>query len=694
VRGGIYLRSKIVKQIFKKEILDILRDKKTIFMMIILPIILYPIMMVGMTQIMSMSMNSMEKENINIAFNQNPDKTLMSVINETNEERRKAGSEIGKIELKTTNDYKKDLKDGNIDAYIKVSDKNEGLEFNIYIYSSKNSSIMGQEEVEKVLNTYKEELVENKVKESGLDVKSTLEPIDYKTVDVAKNEEVAGNLLGRVLPFILIIGLLMGSIYPAIDVMAGEKERGTLETLFTLPITNLELVMGKYFAVSLCAVASAILNILSVFITMAFLLATQGMVSEMGMINIDYSQMILPGIITLVCVCLFAMVVSAVSMCVCSLAKSFKDAQNYITPVTLFVMMPSYISMVPTIELDSFTATIPVVNISLLIKSVLTFNSNISLIALVLVSNLVFVIISVLILSKMFNSEEILFGSSKNFALLEKRSNIKKGTMPSVADGVTLYAIGVVLLIYIGGLIQLKFGTAGIVGTQIMIIGLPLIFAWYIKSDFKNTFSIKLPKIHHVLGGIILWGGVFILSGLISQILLYLFPQNMQVVERLNEVLKVDDSLLLNVLVIAVTPAICEEVFFRGFVFRSLTQSKEKKAQIWGVIFTGILFGFMHIDFIRVIPTSILGIALSYSVYKSKSIFIPMIMHFLNNSIAVFAMHTVKQEESLTISFNNFEILIFIILIIVSLILIFIGSKLLGMNKNNKIEANNEKELI
>lgn len=688
------MRSKIVKQIFKKEILDILRDKKTIFMMIILPIILYPIMMVGMTQIMSMSMNSMEKENINIAFNQNPDKTLMSVINETNEERRKSSSEIGQIELKTTNDYKKDLKDGNIDAYIKVSDKNEGLEFNIYIYSSKNSSIMGQEEVEKVLNTYKEELVENKVKESGLDVKSTLEPIDYKTVDVAKNEEVAGNLLGRVLPFILIIGLLMGSIYPAIDVMAGEKERGTLETLFTLPITNLELVMGKYFAVSLCAVASAILNILSVFITMAFLLATQGMVSEMGMINIDYSQMILPGIITLVCVCLFAMVVSAVSMCVCSLAKSFKDAQNYITPVTLFVMMPSYISMVPTIELDSFTATIPVVNISLLIKSVLTFNSNISLIALVLVSNLVFVIISVLILSKMFNSEEILFGSSKNFALLEKRSNIKKGTIPSVADGVTLYAIGVVLLIYIGGLIQLKFGTAGIVGTQIMIIGLPLIFAWYIKSDFKNTFSIKLPKIHHVLGGIILWGGVFILSGLISQILLYLFPQNMQVVERLNEVLKVDDSLLLNVLVIAVTPAICEEVFFRGFVFRSLTQSKEKKAQIWGVIFTGILFGFMHIDFIRVIPTSILGIALSYSVYKSKSIFIPMIMHFLNNSIAVFAMHTVKQEESLTISFNNFEILIFIILIIVSLILIFIGSKLLGMNKNNKIQANNEKELI
>ncbi|WP_283592709.1 ABC transporter permease subunit/CPBP intramembrane protease [Paraclostridium bifermentans] len=695
------MRNKIVKQIFKKEILDILRDKKTIFMMIILPIILYPILMVGMTQVMSMSMNSIEKKNINIAFNENPNKALVSVIDETNKERKKDNSEVGQIELKTTDNYKKDLKDGNIDAYININDKNGYLKFNVYIDSSENSSSIAQEEVEKILNTYKEELVENKLKESGLDTKSTLEPLSYKTLDVAKNEEVAGHLIGQILPFVLIMGLLMGAIYPAIDVMAGEKERGTLETLFTLPITNLELVMGKYLAVSLCAVVSAILNILSIFITMAFLLATQGMVSEMGMISIDYAQMILPGIITLICVCLFAMVVSAVSMCVCSLAKSFKDAQNYITPVTLFVMIPSYVSMVPTIELDSFTATIPVVNISLLIKSVLTFNSNISLIALVLLSNLVFVIIAVLLLSKMFNSEEILFGSSKNFALLEKRSNIKKGTMPSVADGVTLYSVEVVLLIYVGSLIQLKFGTAGIAATQIMIICMPLIFAWYIKSDFKNTFNIKIPKIQHVLGGIILWGGVFVVINLISQILLYLFPQNMQVVEGLNEALKVDDSVLLNLIVIAVMPAICEEMFFRGFVFTSFTQSKEKKAQLWGVIFSGILFGFMHIDFIRVIPTSILGIALGYAVYKSKSIFIPMIMHFLNNSISVFAMHSTKSDgligklnEALTIDFSNFEAFKLIMLIIVSLILVFIGIKLLSINKKNKMKYNNEKELI
>ncbi|HID9497194.1 TPA: ABC transporter permease subunit, partial [Clostridioides difficile] len=107
--------------------------------------------------------------------------------------------------------------------------------------------------IETVLDKYKRFTIEKTLSEKGLDVQATLEPITYSTVDVAKTEEVAGYFLGQILPFILIIGVLLGSIYPAIDVMAGEKERGTLETLFTLPISNLELVMGKYMAVSLSA---------------------------------------------------------------------------------------------------------------------------------------------------------------------------------------------------------------------------------------------------------------------------------------------------------------------------------------------------------------------------------------------------------------------------------------------------------
>ena len=194
---------------------------------------------------------------------------------------------------------------------------------------------------------------------------------------------------------------------------------------------------------------------------------------------VDFTQMIFPGIITMICIGLFAMVVSAISMCVCSLAKSFKDAQNYITPVMLIIMIPSYVSMIPNIELDGFTSTIPVVNISLLIKSVLSFKFDLNLIAIVFVSNFAFMILSVLLLSKMFNSEEILFGNNRSFSFLEKRSNIKKGTMPTISDGAILYAVGLVLLIYVGSLVQLKFKMAGLAMTQVMIISLSLRFSCF-----------------------------------------------------------------------------------------------------------------------------------------------------------------------------------------------------------------------
>ena len=486
------MRFKMVKTIFKKEMIDILRDKRTLFMGIILPLILYPVIMIIMTQIMTMSMGSIEEKDINIAFEKNPSKELVSLIeNQTDKNTER-------INIVTTNNYKKDLQDGNIDAYIGVKGKNKIENYKIYINSSKENASSVNSKLEEIFTIYKDSKVKNKIEQSKLDVKETLNPVVYQTVDVAEDEDVAGLVLGGILPFILIMGVLLGAIYPAIDSMAGEKERGTLETLFTLPISNLELVMGKYMAVSLCAIVTAILNVVSILMTLVYILTTGELTGQLIFGSLKLSSLVFPLFITIICVCLFAMVVSAISMCVCSLAKSFKDAQNYITPVMFLVLIPSYVSMIPNISLDRTTAVIPVVNISLLIKSVLTNNTNLGLIALVFISNFAFVILSVIILSKMFNSEEILFGNSRNFSFLEKRSNIKKGTIPTVSDGVILYAVGLVLLIYVGSYIQLKFKMTGIVLTQVMIISLPILFAFYIKSDFKKVFSLKLPKFKHI----------------------------------------------------------------------------------------------------------------------------------------------------------------------------------------------------
>ncbi|CED93391.1 ABC-type transport system, permease [Romboutsia ilealis] len=679
------MRTKIVKQIFKKEMIDILRDKKTIFMMIILPLLLYPILMVGASSIMSMSINKMEQTTVNIAFNNNPSDNLINILNKTNE------YDEAKVNIIKVDDYKEALDNETLDAYVEINENNDIQSYKIYTNSSKNNSYTAEKRIKEALEKYKEEIVEMNLAQEGLDAQKTLEPITCETLDIAKNEEIAGNILGQILPFILIIGVLLGSIYPAIDVMAGEKERGTLETLFTLPISNLELVMGKYMAVSFCAVVTAFLNIISILISIGFMTLTAGIANEMGIPKFDFTQMIFPGIITMICIGLFAMVVSAISMCVCSLAKSFKDAQNYITPVMLIIMIPSYVSMIPNIELDGFTSTIPVVNISLLIKSVLSFKFDLNLIAIVFVSNFAFMILSVLLLSKMFNSEEILFGNNRSFSFLEKRSNIKKGTMPTISDGAILYAVGLVLLIYVGSLVQLKFKMAGLAITQVMIICLPFLFAYYIKTDFKKTFSLQKVNLKQILGGILIWMGGFVLINLITQITLYLFPQNMEVAEALTDAIIIKDNLVLNLAIVALMPAICEEIFFRGFIFTSF---KGKSSSKIAIITSGILFGFMHMDFLRIIPTSILGIIFAYTVYKSESIFIAMILHFINNSIAVLVSHypnseLVKMSSFIELDFKSLNIGKFIILICISTVFIIIGMRLFKNKSAKEVSVRN-----
>lgn len=672
------MRIKMVKAIFKKEMIDILRDKKTLFMGIVLPLILYPIIMVIMTQVMSLSMNSASQREINIAFENKPSEELVSMIENYSDE------DTSRINIVYSDDYKKDLEDGSIDAYIGSKMDNSSENYEVYINSSKENASSVKVLLDEIFTSYKDSKVKNKLEQSGLKVEETLEPVEFDTVDVAGNEEIVGYFLGQVLPVILMMGVLLGAIYPAIDSMAGEKERGTLETLFTLPISNLELVMGKYIAVSFCAIVTSIFNIISILLTLSYLLVSSQMSGVMLIENFKFSQLVAPMLITLICVCLFAMVIAAVSMCVCSLAKSFKDAQNYITPVMFLVLIPSYASIIPTMVLNRTTAIIPVVNISLLIKSVLSFEGNLGLISLVFISNLAFVILAVFLLSKMFNSEEILFGNSRSFSFLEKRSNIKKGTMPSVSDGIILYAFGLVMLIYVGSLVQLKFGVSGIIMTQLMIIGLPLLFAYYIKSDFKKVFSFKLPSIRHMVASFCLWVGTYMGSMIITQIVLYIFPQNMEVVEGLNNVLLSEDNIFISLLIIAVMPAICEEVFFRGFILTSFRNNK--KTIVGAVIGSGILFGLMHMDFIRIIPTSLLGISFAYVVCKSDSIITSMFMHFLNNGFALvvtyFASKFISVETQITPSITLSQIIIYIF---ISVIFLYIGIRMFNIKKSKEL---------
>ena len=635
------MRIKIIKEIFKKEILDIVRDRKSIFMMIVVPILLYPIIMVLLMGIMNSSINKMTSETITLGLSSAPNAEFVEIVDSENAIREKEDT-LGNIEIKTNiKDYKSELEKGEIDAYIDNSIKDN--DYKVIINSASDESGIKADAIFDVMNKYKRKMSEREIEKHGLDSHQILEPIKYEKVDITNSAKKAGMLLGQVIPFILIIGVLFGSIYPAIDVMAGEKERGTLETLFSLPISNMELVIGKYMAVSASAILTSLLNIISMSCTLGYFMKAESIYNP-SMVHINYSVLGGAVLITIVSVILFAQVVSALAMCVCSFAKTFKEAQNYITPLMLVIMVPAYISMIPNISLSRITATIPVVNISLLIKSVISLRANMKMVSLVLIVNLIFVLISLVLLSKIFNSEDILFGEKRNFKLIQSRSSIKEGSMPGISDGFMVYVLAFISLIYVSPILNMKLGIMGNTINQFIMALIPILVAVYIKADFKKLFSIKKIKIKDIIRAAVTWFVGSLIMSVFVMILLKLFPDQMKVSEQLNEIIKSSGGLFTQIILFALVPAICEETLFRGFVLSAFRDKKtfgqkNEKHIVFAIVVSGILFGIMHLDFIRIIPTSILGMVMAYNVYKSKSIFTSVGIHFFNNLLSVLSVN-------------------------------------------------------
>ncbi|MEE0452267.1 ABC transporter permease subunit/CPBP intramembrane protease [Peptacetobacter sp.] len=635
------MRIKIIKEIFKKEILDIVRDRKSIFMMIVVPILLYPIIMVLLMGIMNSSINKMTSETITLGLSSAPNAEFVEIVDSENAIREKEDT-LGNIEIKTNiKDYKSELEKGEIDAYIDNSIKDN--DYKVIINSASDESGIKSDAIFDVMNKYKRKMSEREIEKHGLDSHQILEPIKYEKVDITNSAKKAGMLLGQVIPFILIIGVLFGSIYPAIDVMAGEKERGTLETLFSLPISNMELVIGKYMAVSASAILTSLLNIISMSCTLGYFMKAESIYNP-SMMHINYSVLGGAVLITVVSVILFAQVVSALAMCVCSFAKTFKEAQNYITPLMLIIMVPAYISMIPNISLSRITATIPVVNISLLIKSVISLRANMKMVSLVLIVNLIFVLISLVLLSKIFNSEDILFGEKRNFKLIQSRSSIKEGSMPGISDGFMVYVLAFISLIYVSPILNMKLGIMGNTINQFIMALIPILVAVYIKADFKKLFSIKKIKIKDIIRAAVTWFVGSLIMSVFVMILLKLFPDQMKVSEQLNEIIKSSGGLFTQIILFALVPAICEEILFRGFVLSAFRDKKtfgqkNEKHIVFAIVVSGILFGIMHLDFIRIIPTSILGMVMAYNVYKSKSIFTSVGIHFFNNLLSVLSVN-------------------------------------------------------
>jgi sodium transport system permease protein len=177
-------------------------------------------------------------------------------------------------------------------------------------------------------------------------------------------------ILSQILPYMILIFAFLGAMYPAIDLGAGEKERGTLETLLVAPVSRLAIVLGKFGVILVAALVSAVLATISLSLSLQLgIFSTLAMVSG-GSFSFSITEALAALLMIVPISCIFAALLLALSI----FAKSFKEGQSYASPLQMVIIMPAFISFVPGVKLDWIMASIPVVNVSLALKEIFTGN--------------------------------------------------------------------------------------------------------------------------------------------------------------------------------------------------------------------------------------------------------------------------------------------------------------------------------
>jgi sodium transport system permease protein len=394
-----------IKVILKKELLDTVRDRKTLFAMIVVPLVLMPLLMMVSPLISQKEAQKVKETVYNISvvgeqnspslvsFLQATPNTKVVIENNNLEEKLKKGE----VQLIVT------IQEGFEQAVQQEKSANLILQFD----STQPLSANARMQFDQLLNAYSKNLVAGRLAQKGLKTE-LLEPVKLQAQDTASQEKVGGLILAMIMPLILTIWAVSGGMYTAIDVSAGEKERGTLEPLLLTPPRRLAIVTGKFLAILSVAMAAIILALISMVASLRFLVPMIEKGTSQQSISLSVSSFLL----TLFVAFLLTAFICALELTICTWARNFKQAQNYITPLYLVIMLPAMvIQIMQTFVPPSYFYAIPVLNTMLAMKEIFMGKLDWNHLSTVTFSSLVFIAVAFKFMVNTYNREEVLFRS-------------------------------------------------------------------------------------------------------------------------------------------------------------------------------------------------------------------------------------------------------------------------------------------
>lgn len=365
--------------IFKKELKDTLRDRRTVLMMIIIPIFIFPIIMTVFVKISDSFTQDAMSKTVNVGF-YNDDKSDLFIEN-FNAIPEAVGKRI-LIPMTDTNTLKKLISSDSIQFglyipanYSNVLDSSKSTSIKVFY----NATEIGmQERAETYISVIDQQQRALRYKQLNIN-EAQLKPMEVSYQNVASDKETIGKLIGGFLPYLFIAFGFMGCMYPAIDLFTGEKERGTLETLLTTPVSRWQILLGKMGVVVLSGILAASFTMLGIFLTIEVF----DVIKEPKLIELIH-QILTAKFIFMFYLILIPLIIffAGVMIPIAVYAKTFKEAQSVIAPMNAIIVLPAMVGFFPGVELNTTTACIPIINVVLSTKELIAGTLDFSLLAL------------------------------------------------------------------------------------------------------------------------------------------------------------------------------------------------------------------------------------------------------------------------------------------------------------------------
>jgi sodium transport system permease protein len=660
------MRWPIVRLIWLRDLRDQLRDRRTVFMIVIMPLVLYPALSVA---VMQFAFSFGEKPSVIGIVGPEGDfppraantdlscpalvsqRRFLATIDADTQGARDTSKSMRLPPFRVrflSGDPRAALADKEVDLVISAAGdfwkqvaEDGPARLKIEGRDDDRSRLARARLYTAVLPVWNKQLKLWRLARRGLQPVLDDNPVAIDDPELAKDPGARGGeglfaLMVKIFPFMLVMWGLAGALYPAVDVCAGEKERGTMETLIISPASREEIVLGKFLTIWVFSAGTSVLNLASMGVT-AWLFANQlagGTLSPSGLAW---------------CVALLVPLTaffSALCLAVGAYARSSKEGQYYLMPLFLVTMPLVFLTLAPGVELSPFYSLVPVTGVALLMQRLMGTSAMAPDTWLyflpVLAPIALYSWLSLRWAIDQFQREDVLFREAErlDIRLWLRRLFRDKEPWPSVGQAAFCFALIVCLRwlalglgSHLSPLTQTAISLVALVGAPAVFMGL-LLTTRPFQALGLNSASLYTTLIALVMAAVVIGPLVQLTHTIYDRlsIIKEMAEENERKARLFEEVRSGEVSAAWAFLVFVVLPAVCEEVAFRGFILTGL----RRYFKPWAAILLGsFLFSLYHMNVFQLLPTFILGVVLGVLTVRFGSVFPAMLFHGLHNSLLV-----------------------------------------------------------